>query len=105
MDNLKEAASSVGDMLLRMPLVTGFNDSEGELALMAAFAGELAKARRESLGLSLKVEVLRLHHMGEPKRAALGESYALSGLQAPSQALVEAFKGSLRDYGIECVTT
>lgn len=75
LENLRHAARAADELLLRIPLVPGFNDSEEEMARIAAFLAELQGAGKE-----LSVEVLRMHHLGQPKYGALGKTYPMEGV-------------------------
>ncbi len=105
LDNLRKAASSLPWLLIRVPLVTGFNDDQASLDWTVSFLSSLRALRQESLKLPLRVEVLRMHHMGSPKRKALGEAYPMEGVAEPSQELLAQIKRRLDEAGVESVST
>ncbi len=78
LDNLQRAAGEQPDLWVRVPLVPGMNDSDDEMDRIVSFLAGLPKRRAP-----LRVEVLRMHHLGEPKYAALGMEYALAGVPPP----------------------
>jgi pyruvate formate lyase activating enzyme len=94
LDNLRHAASMQTGLLVRIPLVTGFNDGEDECRRMAAFIGGLAAGRR-----SLDVEILRMHHIGAPKYAALGMEYAASEIPVPSAEAARRLASHIESFG------
>jgi len=105
MANLREAASSLPRLLVRVPVVTAFNDGPASLdRILQALAG-LNSLREASLGVPLEVELLRLHHMGAPKRKALGERYPMEGIPETPQALLDSFRLRLAEAGIKNVST
>lgn len=75
LDNLRRAAGAADELLIRIPLVHGFNDAEEEMARITAFLDELQGA-----GKGLSVEVFRMHHLGRPKYRALGKVYPMEGV-------------------------
>jgi pyruvate formate lyase activating enzyme len=94
--NLKEAAKQQKDLLIRVPFITGMNDDEVEQQKIIDFLRELAKLRAR-----LEVEVLRLHHLGEPKYRALGKEYPMRDVPPPSKEKAEQFIAKMRQYGID----
>ena len=122
LENLREAARRQPDLIVRVTLVTGMNDSESEMDAMAGFLAELAEIRRSSKreeamrdeakrenakrgkamqGEAMRVEVLRFHHLGEPKYAALGIEYPMAGAAIPGREMGEAFVRRLGDLGLD----
>lgn len=59
------------DMLVRCPVIPGFNDDEAHVEKLARFVGALAGAR---------LELLAYHRLGEGKYANLGRPYPLAGV-------------------------
>ena len=100
--NLKSAATGARDLLVRVPLVVGVNDGK-ESAAIAEFLGELGRMRRERLGVTLSAQILRMHHIGRPKFAALGLDYPMEGVKEPAVSELEAFTGLLRTEGVEVI--
>ncbi len=47
-----------------------------------------------------QVEVLRQHHLGEPKYAALGKEYPMRGAQVPERDEAQAFVDELAKCGL-----
>lgn len=78
-----------GTLVIRMPLIPGFNDGEKNIK---ATAGFLARC-----GIS-KIEVLPFHRMGDSKYAKLGLRYVYAEKTSPDEkdikAAIECFKGS-----------
>jgi len=98
LETLRAAAMEQPGLLIRVPLVPGMNDSEDETERIADFLEELARRRGSS---SLNVEILRLHHVGEPKYAALELPYAMSGVTPPSRERALGFQERLTARGIK----
>ncbi len=96
-DNLREAASRQTNFTLRIPVVRGVNDGEQEQSEILEFCRELKCLRPDGI---LKVELLRQHHLGEPKYAALGRAYLLKGTSLPEKKILEQFSSRLKNAGI-----
>jgi glycyl-radical enzyme activating protein len=95
LENLRLAAKEQAALLIRIPLVTGLNDEKQEQVRMAEFLAEVAATRER-----LDVQILRLHHLGEPKYAALGLEYPMRGTPVPSLENANAFAAMLVAKGM-----
>lgn len=100
LEHLAEASESAPSLLIRVPVVTGMNDSEAELEQIAARLAALHRRRLAAMGRPLAVEVLKLHHYGEPKYRALGWKYELSGIPEPNAETLRNFARALAASGI-----
>jgi pyruvate formate lyase activating enzyme len=78
---------------VRFVLVPGWTDDPGEVARIAAFAGELGNVER--------VDVLPFHQMGRFKWKALGLKYDLDDVQPPSAEAVERACAAFRGAGLK----
>ena len=69
------------DMLIRCPVIPGFNDDEAHVERLARFVGSLPGAR---------LELLAYHRLGEGKYANLGRPYPLAGVAPlPKERMTE----------------
>jgi pyruvate formate lyase activating enzyme len=77
--NLRQLCERFPDLpiVVRTPIIPGFNDSPEEVAAIAAFIAGLPGSRR--------YELLPYHGFGEPKYRRLGKEYPLCGLEAPTE--------------------
>ena len=100
LENLRLAAAVHPDMWVRIPFVTGMNDDDEEIDRMSIFLAELRFVRQKSRDQALVVEVLPLHHAGEPKYRALGLEYPMAGVAVPSAERVNWMLGRLRSTGV-----
>lgn len=96
LDNLRIAAERQPALWIRVPLIPGFNDTDDEMAAIAAALGELGADRE-----NLKVEILRMHHLGEPKYAALGREYGMDGVAEPAKETAEKLVDLIRTRSID----
>jgi len=94
--NLRLAAGRQTDLLIRIPLITGYNTMADELNAIIGFLGVLRTMRS-----SLAVQILPLHHLGEGKYAALRLAEPLAQLAAPDPATAAGLARALRDLDIK----
>jgi pyruvate formate lyase activating enzyme len=94
LDNLARLARIHNDIVVRYPLVPGFNDSADDI-------GDLLNLLKGVHGLN-KVEVLPYHRFGESKYAMLGREYPLKGLEVPSESEVKEIVEQIQSGGLDC---
>jgi pyruvate formate lyase activating enzyme len=83
LDNARRLAAAGHDLVIRLPLIAGFNDHREHLEAVAEFIRSLAGVRR--------VDLLPYHRLGEPKYRRLGKEFALGGRPAlAGERLAEA---------------
>ncbi len=100
LENLAWAIRNKQNLLLRIPLVGGANDSPDEMSRMTAFLQREAAVRE----WPLPVEILRMHHLGEPKYAALGLSYPAKNWHEPAQSCAQELAQLLTNDKITATT-
>jgi pyruvate formate lyase activating enzyme len=91
LDNARLAAQLGVNMVIRVPVVPGFNDKVGDILAVAEFAREL--------GIS-ELHLLPYHRYGVAKYASLGREYALGAAEPPSRQQLEALKTVLQGLGL-----
>lgn len=99
--NLLNAVRNQPVFWIRIPLVPGLNDDAAEMQAISDELAELNAARGDSQA-PLKVEVLRMHHLGEPKYRALGLKYPMAGVKEPSVKTAGELVRLIKANGIEC---
>jgi pyruvate formate lyase activating enzyme len=92
LDNLKALSRMHSEIWIRVPVIPGINDDEGNMEATASFISSLAAVRR--------VDLLPYHRIGEPKFARMGIAYTLAGLRAPSQQRLETLAEIFRSRGL-----
>lgn len=93
LSNIKELSKANADILFRVPLIPGLNDTEDDLKLLADFV--------KSLKNKHSVEILAFHQIGSSKYAACGMNYELASL-IPQNDLNYA-KEFLTNKGIDTI--
>ncbi|MDK2896745.1 MAG: pyruvate formate lyase activating enzyme [Candidatus Atribacteria bacterium] len=74
-------------ILFRYPLITGVNDTEGDLRLLIEFLSKLSHPR---------IEVLSYHRLGVGKYPKVGKEYDLEHLSPPPEKEVEGLRRRLK---------
>ena len=91
--NLRWAAEQGLDILPRIPVIPGFNDTLQDAEGIAALLRET--------GLK-QVQLLPFHQMGERKYEFLNRDYAMTGVKALHPEDLAAYQKAFSDRGIEC---
>lgn len=93
LENIRKTAESY-PVILRIPVVPGFNDSEENILESAQFA--------KSLGNNLlRLELLPYHPFGIHKYLELERIYTLEDVEAPSEATMEKLSQIVRGLGLD----
>ena len=93
LDNARLAAAGGQDMIIRLPLIPGFNDGADHLSEIGRFIrNELSPVRR--------VDILPYHSTGESKSIRLGKIFGLSGKSSLSADEITAARDLLESNGL-----
>ena len=85
LENAKKiAASGLCELMVRVPVIPGFNDTESEIAAIAGFADTLPGV--------IQMHLLPYHRLGESKYEALGRRYEMGDVKTPDNDLMERLK-------------
>ncbi|MBQ2940173.1 MAG: glycyl-radical enzyme activating protein [Clostridia bacterium] len=76
LQNAKRIADSGANLIIRVPVVPGFNDTEQEIRAIAEFASGLRNVKH--------LHLLPYHAFGSDKYRWLGRDYTLSDIKTPS---------------------
>lgn len=99
MENIRMAAKKHPDVLLRIPLIPGFNDSREDAHAFAEFFKTCAAGRS-----NVRVELLSYHEFGKGKWEQCGMEYTMKpGRIAPET--VQYFTKIFREEGIQVTRT
>ncbi len=81
------------DLIIRTPVIPGFNDSEEEIGNIARFVSENLKNYKG-------MELLPYHKLGRGKYTSLGREYQLADAAVPSDARMLELNKILNEYNI-----
>ncbi|WP_425059874.1 Choline trimethylamine-lyase activating enzyme [Sporomusa carbonis] len=88
--NLRKIAATGVDIVIRVPVIPGLNDSLEHLSQIASFARELGIA---------EIHLLPYHDFGRPKYFRLGQEYKLD-IEPPTKDNMEELQRTLSQLGI-----
>ena len=93
LENAIRIARAGKRLVIRVPLIPGYNDDEENVRASAEFARGLPGVE--------KVDILPYHRLGEPKYTRLGREYALQGILSPSPVRVEVARRLIEALGLQ----
>jgi len=94
LENITRAARESRVMILRIPVIPGFNDSEQNILESARFAKQLGNNL-------LRLELLPYHKFGMHKYDELEREYALESIDPPSDEHLAKLRDIARSGGID----
>ena len=94
LENAKKIARTARRLIIRVPVIPGFNDTEAEIGDIAAFT--------KSLKTVEKIHLLPYHSYGSGKYAALGRDITLKDIKPPDAALMERLRSVVEQTGLQC---
>lgn len=94
LENAKKIAASGVELIIRTPVVPGFNDTAEEIRAIAKFAASLPGVKEHHL--------LPYHRLGSGKYVGLGRKYALEEILPPSQEKMEFLLSVAEESGLQC---
>ena len=97
-ENMKKISAVHPDMLIRVPLIPGFNDQKDD-------AMEFAKLFAEHLDCQkANVEFLTYHEFGKGKWEQCGMEYKMTRGSISSETL-KYFESAMEEHGVKCIHT
>jgi pyruvate formate lyase activating enzyme len=93
--NLAIVAASGTSLIIRIPLIPGVNDSDGELKKIALIAVDFLKKPG-------KVNILPYHRFGTGKYQMLDRKYQLTELTTQKDPEIQSAKHLFESFGLEC---
>ncbi len=93
LENIRRAAQG-NQIILRIPVVPGFNDSEKNISESAQFVKELGSN-------VVRLELLPYHQFGLHKYEELERKYLLDSVQPPSEEQMTRLQEIARSFGID----
>ncbi|OGO04814.1 MAG: hypothetical protein A2Y73_02185 [Chloroflexi bacterium RBG_13_56_8] len=94
LENARRIAASGQEMIIRVPLIPGFNANEEDLLDISRFVREL--------GLE-EIHLLPYHRLGQPKYKALGRRSLWESFDLLEQGVVERLADLVRGQGLRVV--
>lgn len=92
----KVADSGQTELVIRVPVVPGFNDTVEEISDIAAFSDKLRGVER--------IHLLPYHRLGQDKYEGLGRTYEMEGILPPTMEHMEMLKKAVENNsGLKCI--
>ena len=96
LDNAKKIARAKGDrLIIRVPVIPGFNDTEAEIRDIARFTASLGGVR--------EIHLLPYHRLGYDKYVGLGREYGMGDVKPPSNEQMESLRRVAESAGLKAV--
>lgn len=92
LDNLTRLLKADTPMVVRIPVIPGFNDNSDEMGSIASLL--------KPFGHKTTVHLLPYHRMGSDKYRALGRKYTLEDLRPPDNENIERLASLFQDAGV-----
>jgi pyruvate formate lyase activating enzyme len=96
LDNLKKLSSAGSSIIIRTPVIPGFNDSKAEIGAIADFTANLP--------VKHCVTLLPFNNLATGKHKSLGSVYALEDVEIPSQEKMEELENIFRKKGVSILS-
>lgn len=94
LDNLKKLVSIHDNVVIRIPVIPGFNGDTGNIGKIVDWIHSNARG--------VPVELMAYHRYGEKKYESLGREYPLRGVPSLSRAEMDYLTDMFLDKGIQC---
>lgn len=98
--NTRHLAQTGATIAFRTPVVPGVNDTEEEIAAIAAYVRELGGLRADC-GAGLSLELLKFHQLAADKYTSLGVEYRAAGLAPPGKERMAGLAAAALAEGIQ----
>lgn len=95
LDNAKKLARDAKELIIRVPTIPTFNDTDEEIYAIASFA--------KSLGTVKQMHLLPYHRLGYDKYVGLGREYKMGDIPPPTPEKMEHLKAVAESAGITVV--
>jgi len=94
LENAYKIAKKAKKLIIRVPVIPTFNDTEDEIKQIALFTKALPNVD--------EIHLLPYHRLGEDKYSYLGREYTMKGLDTISKQKMDTFKTVCESCGLKC---
>lgn len=94
LENAVKIAENANKLIIRVPVIPTFNDTEAEIAEIAKFASGLK-------GVD-EINLLPYHNYGRDKYEGLGRQYPMGDIPRPTDEHMEKLKAVAERFGLKC---
>lgn len=93
LENAKKLAVDAKNLVIRVPVIPGFNDREDEIESIARFAASLPNVKH--------LHLLPYHRLGYDKYVGLGREYGMGDVPVPGNEKMNKLKATAEKTGLE----
>lgn len=90
--NARLIAENAKKLIIRVPVIPGFNDTKDEIAEIAKFTASLPNVN--------EIHLLPYHRMGKDKYDGLGRPYLMGEVPSPSNDKMQELSAVCKSYGL-----
>ena len=94
LENAKKLAVRAKQLIIRVPVIPTFNDTEEEIAAIAKFASQLPNVTQ--------LHLLPYHRLGMDKYEGLGREYTLKDIVPPTEEQMQRLLKAAQAFGLKC---
>ncbi len=94
LENAVKIAEKANKLIIRVPVIPTFNDTEEEIGAIAKFASSLKGVR--------EINLLPYHSFGRDKYEGLGRKYMMGDLPSPTDEKMQKLKKVAESHGLIC---
>lgn len=94
LENAKKLAADAKKLIIRVPVIPTFNDTEQEIRHIAQFTKNLKTVD--------ELHLLPYHRLGEDKYKGLGRPYEMKGIDLVSDEQIKKLKEVVEETGLNC---
>ena len=94
LENARMIAESGTKIIVRTPVIPGFNDTREEILAIANFAKTLKGVE--------EIHFLPYHRLGQDKYKGLGRNYAMMGIEPPTKEKMDYLVSVAEESGLKC---
>ena len=94
LENAKKLAVRAKQLIIRVPVIPTFNDTEEEIAAIAKFASQLPNVTQ--------LHLLPYHRLGMDKYEGLGREYTLKDIVPPTEEQMQRLLKAAQTFGLKC---
>ena len=95
LQNARLIAEKAKRLIIRVPVIPTFNDTEAEIGDIAAFAASLPNVK--------EIHLLPYHRMGADKYTGLGREYTMAHITPPTAEHMELLRRKAESYGLKAL--
>ena len=94
LENAAKIAKNAKKLIIRVPVIPTFNDTEEEIAAIARFVAGLDRVK--------EIHLLPYHRLGKDKYDGLGREYLMGDLPSPTDEKMQQLKAAAESCGLIC---